>query len=236
MDGFACNPLAREYGIIVSEATTRIGEGVAKTESGERPRPPLSGEPLALDLVNTTFIQGGLRGSLVDALAVPADLDLWLEEHAQALPPEPARPAAGPATASHLEEFRRLREALRELSRACVAEEPYGEQPVAVVNRAARLAVSWPEIGDGAAGGTAAGAADGPVVRWAESDPLMVLLGAVAVSGVELLAGPGRHGVRACAAPGCILYFVKSHRRREWCTPGCGNRVRVARHHRQRRS
>ncbi|MCI0384314.1 ABATE domain-containing protein [Streptomyces sp. CNQ085] len=200
---------------------------MAKTESGERPRPPLSGEPLALDLVNTTFIQGGLRGSLVDALAVPADLDLWLREQARALPPERARPAADPATALHLEEFRQLREALRELSRACVAREPYGEWPVAVVNRAARLAVSWPEIGDGTA--------DGPVVRWVESDPLMVLLGAVAVSGVELLAGPGRHDVRACAAPGCILYFVKAHRRREWCTPGCGNRVRVARHHRQRR-
>ncbi|WP_410538781.1 CGNR zinc finger domain-containing protein [Streptomyces sp. KL2] len=200
----------------------------AETESTKTPRPPLAGEPLALDLVNTTFIHGGLRGSLVDALATPADLDLWLAEHAEAFPREPARRASAPAAASRLEEFRRLREALRELSRACVAEEPYDEQAVAVVNRAARLAVSWPEFGERTE--------DGPVVRWAEPDPHRILLGTVAVSGVELLTGPGRHDVRACAAPGCILYFVRTHRRREWCTPGCGNRVRVARHHRQRRS
>ncbi|MGK5450545.1 CGNR zinc finger domain-containing protein [Streptomyces radiopugnans] len=195
----------------------------------------MSGEPLALDLVNTTFVHGGLRGVLVDALTTPAELDLWLEEHAEAFPRESARRASTPSTASHLEHFRRLREALRELSRACVARQPYEGRAVAVVNRAARLAVSWPEIGDGTAGGTGGAAEDGLVVRWAEPDPRLVLLGAVAASGVELLAGPGRHDVRACAAPGCVLYFTRTHRRREWCTPACGNRVRVARHHRQRR-
>ncbi|MFP8961248.1 CGNR zinc finger domain-containing protein [Streptomyces nanhaiensis] len=233
MGQIAFHPLGEEHGIIVGEAATRFGEGAVETESGTRPRPPLSGEPLALELVNTTFVHGGLRGVPVDALTTPAELDLWLEEHAEALPREPARQASGPATASHLAGFRRLREALRELSRACVAEEPYGERAVAVVNRAARLAVSWPEIGDGAADGAADG---GPVVRWAEADPRLVMLGAVAVSGVELLAGPGRRDVRACAAPGCVLYFVRTHRRREWCTPACGNRVRVARHNRQRRA
>ncbi|MBN3928186.1 ABATE domain-containing protein [Streptomyces verrucosisporus] len=232
MGQLAHHPLGEEHGIIVGERATRFGEGAVETESGTKPRPPLSGEPLALELVNTTFVHGGLRGGPVDALTTPAELDLWLEEHAEAFPREPVRRADAPATASHLAGFRRLREALRELSRACVAQEPYGGRPVAVVNRAARLAVSWPEIGDG----SESGAADGPVVRWAEPDPLMVLLGSVAVSGVELLTGPGRRDVRACAAPGCVLYFVKSHRRREWCTPACGNRVRVARHNRQRRS
>ncbi|MFD1828387.1 CGNR zinc finger domain-containing protein [Streptomyces desertarenae] len=214
--------------MIVGEATTRIGRRAAETENRQTPRPPLTGEPLALDLVNTTFIRGGLRGSLVDALATPSDLDLWLAEHAEALPDGPAGWTSTPAAAVHLDGFRRLREALRELCRASVAEEPRDERAVAVVNRSARLAVNWPELG----GPTE----PGPVVRWAEPDPHMVLLGAVAVSGVELLAGPVRHDLRACAAPGCILYFVRSHRRREWCTPGCGNRVRVARHHRQRRS
>ncbi|GAA2401477.1 CGNR zinc finger domain-containing protein [Streptomyces glaucosporus] len=178
--------------------------------------------------MNTTFIQGGLRGDLVDALSTPADLDLWVEEHAEALPRELAERASASATAFHLEEFRRLREALRELSRACTAEEPYDEQAVTVVNRGARLAVNWPELGRPGE--------PGPVVRWAETDPYLALLGVVAVSGVELLAGPHRHDVRACAAPGCILYFVRAHRRREWCTPGCGNRVRVARHHDRRRT
>ncbi|SFL89200.1 CGNR zinc finger domain-containing protein [Streptomyces pini] len=224
-----------EHGIIVGERATRFGEGAVETESETKPRPPLSGEPLALELVNTTFVHGGLRGSLVDALATPTELDLWLEEHAEAFPRGPVRRASGPATASHLAGFRRLREALRELSRACVAQEPYGERAVAAVNRAARLAASWPEIGDGTADAPADRTADGPVVRWAEPDPRLVLLGAVAVSGVELLTGPRRRDVRACAAPGCVLYFVRTHRRREWCTPACGNRVRVARHNRQRR-
>ena len=34
--------------------------------------------------------------------------------------------------------------------------------------------------------------------------------------------------VRACYAPGCVLYFMKTHPRREWCSVACGNRVRAA--------
>ena len=41
---------------------------------------------------------------------------------------------------------------------------------------------------------------------------------------------------RACYGPGCVLYFVQRHTRREWCSPGCGNRARVARHYRRARS
>jgi predicted RNA-binding Zn ribbon-like protein len=35
----------------------------------------------------------------------------------------------------------------------------------------------------------------------------------------------------ACHAPGCVLYFLKTHPRREWCSVTCGNRVRAARHY-----
>jgi predicted RNA-binding Zn ribbon-like protein len=31
------------------------------------------------------------------------------------------------------------------------------------------------------------------------------------------------------------LYFVKRHPRREWCSAGCGNRARVARHYHRHR-
>ena len=41
--------------------------------------------------------------------------------------------------------------------------------------------------------------------------------------------------LRACLAPGCVLYFVKDHPRREWCGPACGNRARAARHYRRHR-
>lgn len=40
----------------------------------------------------------------------------------------------------------------------------------------------------------------------------------------------------ACQAPGCVLYFVKDHPRRGWCSTACGNRVRAARHYQRRRA
>ncbi|MEU8508838.1 CGNR zinc finger domain-containing protein, partial [Streptomyces brevispora] len=43
-------------------------------------------------------------------------------------------------------------------------------------------------------------------------------------------SGEQRDALRACRAPGCILFFVQSGPARQWCSSGCGNRVRVARH------
>jgi predicted RNA-binding Zn ribbon-like protein len=60
-----------------------------------------------------------------------------------------------------------------------------------------------------------------------------VALGAVAQDAIELLTGPEATTLRACHAPGCVLYFVKTHPRREWCSEACGNRVRAARHYRR---
>jgi len=56
-------------------------------------------------------------------------------------------------------------------------------------------------------------------------------LGMVAAQIVDLLTEPGR--LRACQAPGCVLYFVRDHPRREWCSTTYGNRARAARHYRR---
>jgi predicted RNA-binding Zn ribbon-like protein len=48
---------------------------------------------------------------------------------------------------------------------------------------------------------------------------------------VALLGGEDAARLRACYAPGCVLYFIKTHPRREWCSVACGNRVRAARHY-----
>ena len=56
-------------------------------------------------------------------------------------------------------------------------------------------------------------------------------LAQVATDAVHLLTGPDAPQLRACRAPGCVLYFMKSHPRREWCSEACGNRVRAARHY-----
>jgi predicted RNA-binding Zn ribbon-like protein len=57
-----------------------------------------------------------------------------------------------------------------------------------------------------------------------------VSLAAVADETITLLT-EGASGLRACYAPGCVLYFVKSHPRREWCSVACGNRARAVRHY-----
>ncbi|HEY0937513.1 MAG TPA: CGNR zinc finger domain-containing protein, partial [Trebonia sp.] len=61
--------------------------------------------------------------------------------------------------------------------------------------------------------------------------PVTAGLAQVAALAVELLGGPGAGELRACYAPGCVLYFVKTHPRREWCSVACGNRTRAARHY-----
>ena len=60
-------------------------------------------------------------------------------------------------------------------------------------------------------------------------------LAQVADQSVGLLAGQDAARLRACYAPGCVLYFVKTHPRREWCSVACGNRVRAARHYQRAR-
>ncbi|MET9440276.1 ABATE domain-containing protein [Streptomyces sp. NPDC006610] len=191
---------------------------------------PLTGEPLPLDLVNTTYIRGGLRGHLVDALDAPGALDAWLDDHRAAFSPALAevlgeRRPAGP---EHLPAFLTLRRALRALATAHVGGGAPPPEHTATVNAAARLAVQWPELVPGP--GWEA------VPRWLESDPLRVALGEVAASAVSLFSGGHAGLLRACGAPGCVLFFVKSHARRAWCTAGCGNRVRVARHNRRSRA
>ncbi|MEU3405081.1 ABATE domain-containing protein [Streptomyces sp. NPDC006670] len=204
------------------------------TESAERPAEasavdgmPLAGESLALDLVNTTFIDGGLRGVLVDALAAPADLDRWLAHRAGDFS-APLRPRLSePATRAHFERFLELRRALREVAAAHTAGRAPQDADVRTVNRAARLAARWDELSTTAPAGA--------VTRWNEPDPQLAALGEVAADGVRLFGGAPERPVHACPAPGCILYFLQTHARRAWCTAACGNRVRVARHSRRHR-
>ncbi len=61
------------------------------------------------------------------------------------------------------------------------------------------------------------------------------LAAALARAAISFLAGPDLARLRACPAPRCVLYFVQSHARQEWCKPSCGNRARVARHHARHR-
>jgi predicted RNA-binding Zn ribbon-like protein len=65
--------------------------------------------------------------------------------------------------------------------------------------------------------------------------PVTRALTAVASEAIELFTGADSPQLRACHAPGCVLYFVQDHPRREWCSTTCGNRARAARHYRRHR-
>lgn len=76
-----------------------------------------------------------------------------------------------------------------------------------------------------------------PVARMESlgQDPGTTALAEVARASIALLGSPDRERLRACGAPGCVLFFLKDHPRREWCSGACGNRVRAARHYRRQR-
>ncbi|CAM3700551.1 CGNR zinc finger domain-containing protein [Smaragdicoccus niigatensis] len=61
--------------------------------------------------------------------------------------------------------------------------------------------------------------------------PVRAGLALIAEDSMQTLTGDVANNLRACHAPGCVLYFVKSHPRREWCSVACGNRARAARHY-----
>ncbi len=68
------------------------------------------------------------------------------------------------------------------------------------------------------------------------TSPVVTGLARVARESIALLGGPDAAKLRACYAPGCVLYFMKTHPRREWCSVACGNRARAARHYEKIRS
>jgi predicted RNA-binding Zn ribbon-like protein len=177
----------------------------------------LPGEPVPVRLMNTIWAD---RGGVHDSLTTPGELRAWLA----AVYPD------GKPRRADLDRFRALRDALRRLAAlvtgdhrpAAVGVDDDAARAVAEVNAAAALAPSWPQLvlrgGDlrQTVTGTAA--------------PGDQLLSGIAREAVELLT-EHQAQIRACYAPGCVLYFVQDHPRREWCSTACGNRARVARHY-----
>ena len=183
-------------------------------------RYPRLGLPLPLELVNTLFAQSG---HLRDALQTPVDLDVWLHANA-AQPPRPV-PAA---TATELQRVRALRYALRQLFRALSEGATPPAAALQVVNdfSAAAPQVARLDWFDGAPHLT--------MVDVSERDASAVTM--LARAAIQLLAGPDQTRIRACGAPGCLLFFLREQRRREWCSAACGNRARVARHYHRHRA
>jgi len=97
-------------------------------------------------------------------------------------------------------------------------------EAIATLNALGR---TWPEL---------VWPADGPPIRaHRPRGDAGLAVELIVHQGIELLTGPGRDALRACLAPNCLLFFAKDHPRRQWCSPACGNRARVARHYRRHR-
>ncbi|MEV8636268.1 CGNR zinc finger domain-containing protein [Streptosporangium sp. NPDC051023] len=178
---------------------------------------PLTGEPLALDLINT---MGGSPEGPVDHLATIEGLRKWLGTQSHRLP----QPAA-PLTEADLAAVLELREVVTTvIDQARRGLEPPGHALLAL-SEADRLASPYRTLGW----------EDGRVVVGAErqGDYCSTLLALLAGATIDLLAGP-IGTVRDCEGPGCCMLFLPAHPRRRWCSPElCGNRVRVARYYRR---
>lgn len=181
----------------------------------------LPDEPVPVRLMNTIWAD---RYGVYDALETVGNLRAWLA----AVQPGQDEPAPD---AGDLSRFRDLRDALRRLAahitddarpRAASAMTDPG-QAVAEVNRAAAQAPAWPQLAyqNGRLRLTLNG----------QATSAQRALSSIARDSMGLMTGDTCVDLRACPAPGCVLYFVKDHPRREWCSTACGNRARAARHY-----
>ncbi|MEV6010546.1 ABATE domain-containing protein [Streptomyces sp. NPDC051976] len=195
---------------------------------------PLFGEPLPVELMNTVWAD---RDGVHDALLDADGLARWLVSVRPRLPVGPA--AGGDAAAvddapspALLGEFRQLRDALRRLAAvatddtrpAASSATPDLTAAVDAVNHACAYAPAWSRL-DWPEGGAPTRTGHSAHSRAATA------LSGIAEEATRLFTGDARSELRACHAPGCVLYFVRSHPRREWCSAACGNRARVARHY-----
>jgi predicted RNA-binding Zn ribbon-like protein len=201
---------------------------------------PLLGEPPAVELLNTVWAD---RDGVHDTLATPEQTLAWLRTVRSTLGQRPvavdawldaARPDDAAAIARRL---RVLRDGLRRLAAEATGDPRPVAPSTAPDRRAALLAL----------GDACAAAPTWSSLRWANgqepqrelhsSAPAeQVIVAELAEQAVELFSGGSARQLRACLAPGCVLYFVKQHPRREWCSAGCGNRARVARHYLRHRT
>jgi predicted RNA-binding Zn ribbon-like protein len=193
---------------------------------------PSAAEPVAVLLMNTIWAD---RSDVHDALTTTAELSAWLAAVADRLT-NGGTPITG-VREQDLEEFRELRSALRRLAAEVTGDERARSRE-ALDRRGPRWATDVLNT---------ASAAAPPIARLSWPDRIarrsgpagvrtpVAALSTIAAAAVDILGAPDAGGLRACPAPGCVLYFVKDHPRREWCSASCGNRARAQRHYQRHR-
>ena len=186
---------------------------------------PLTGEPVALDLVNTRPLSD--EGP-VDLIGTLDGLRAWLKlqegrligfsiEDAQSLDVGDLKRIwkVRDHTASLIDRVRHNREPLPddlEAINAIVRKAPLVRQ---LVTNGETIAAVDERIGS-------------PGAR---------LAACLADAAINLIADPSCRRIRRCAAHNCVMLFMPTHPQRRWCSATrCGNRERVARHYRRRKA
>lgn len=199
----------------------RQNSGPAKVGRWPSGGAPSLGEPLAIEFANTHY---AVRGRVREGIGTPDHLRAWLVESAAALGCDGAGLHVG---ADEVRAFLELRAAIRGLCQACLDDRPGDGEDIEALNAAAAGAPRWPRLDRTGSAYT--------VTEQTAGERMAIALAAIARDAIALVGGTLRGRLRACPAPGCVLYFVKDHPRREWCSAGCGNRARAARHYRRHR-
>ena len=180
----------------------------------------LPDEPLPVRLMGTIHAD---TDGIHDELRTAADVDEWLDAAG-------IERAGTHATEGELAKARALRDAVRRLAGHITQ-----DSRLAAASTMSDVAAAVDQVNSAAAELPAPllTLRDGRLelrVRQGAS-PVTTGLAQVAEQAAELLGGQDAARLRACYAPGCVLYFIKTHPRREWCSVACGNRVRAARHY-----
>ncbi|OHV32476.1 hypothetical protein BCD49_30100 [Pseudofrankia sp. EUN1h] len=177
------------------------------------------GEPPAIELGNTTY---AMRGRPRDALRTVPDLADWLRAMRPRLTVALTDDDLRDVGEEDLWTARELRDTIRALAGAATDGREPDPDAVAALNRLARRTPSWRELRVDP---------EPRVVVSSTGRPVALALTTLADDAVGLFGGPAGADVRACHGPGCVLYFVHGVPRREYCSAGCGNRARAARHY-----
>ncbi len=190
-----------------------------------RPPPPFVGDHLAMDLLNSRAVPGGVE---VEWLSDGGDLAAWLAAAGLAVPRATAKEWDASAA-----EVRRLREAFRRFA------DRHAGRPLTAAAAAELAGVNAVLArGDGYRQVGPADPAGGRPLAWHRRrrpprSPADAVLLPLAEAIGDLVTTADFSLVRRCEGTGCTLGFLdrtKSHARR-WCDMAvCGNRAKAAAH------